>query len=247
MVGRWNWLRVVWVIALVAVGPGWGAVTLAASPLSIARQKDTALVLAIQDRPRAFAALAERATADNRVRVIVRLNTRFQTEAELSAAAQVDQHAAIRRSDKSLHAELGTTADAYEGLERLPFVIASVNAEGLARLSRSAHVAGVEEDVPDPGHTNSFSRFTLKSVSGYKIAKRLYGGPELEDQPYVFEPRPFSGSETLTLEEDEEKVYYLITIHFTVEYQEYEDGLPSGSQFTWEAMASPVTIHLERQ
>ncbi len=104
-----------------------------------------------------------------------------------------------------------------------------------------------QKDVPDPGHTNSFSRFTLKSVSGYKIAKRLYGGPELEDQPYVFEPRPFSGSETLTLEEDEEKVYYLITIHFTVEYQEYEDGLPSGSPFTWEAMASPVTIHLERQ
>ena len=104
-----------------------------------------------------------------------------------------------------------------------------------------------QKDVPDPGHTNSFSRFTLKSVSGYKIAKRLYGGPELEDQPYVFEPRPFSGSETLTLEEDEEKVYYLISIHFAVEYQRFKDGAPSGSPFTWEALTSPVTIHLERE
>ncbi len=150
MVGRWNGLRVIWVVALLALGPGWGSITLAATPLSVARQKDPALVLAIQHRPRAFAALAERATADNRVRVIVRLNTRFQAEAELSAAAQIDQHAAIRRADEALRSQLGVTADAYEGLERLPYVIVSVNAEGLARLSRSAQVAGVEEDLPEP-------------------------------------------------------------------------------------------------
>ena len=106
---------------------------------------------------------------------------------------------------------------------------------------------GVQKDVPDPGHTNTFSRFTLKSVSGYQISKRLYGGPELEDQPYVFEPRPFSGSETLTLEEGEEKVYYIVSIHFTVEYQWCENGIPSGTPFTWETMASPVSIHLERE
>ncbi len=106
---------------------------------------------------------------------------------------------------------------------------------------------GLQKDVPDPGNTNSFSRFTLKSVSGYKISKRIYGGPDLEDQPYVFEPRPFSGTETLTLEEGEEKVYYMVSIHFTVEYQWCENGVPSGSPFTWETMTSPVSIHLQRE
>lgn len=104
------------------------------------------------------------------------------------------------------------------------------------------------KDVNVPGAPlGDFWRFTFKSVSGYKICKRLYNGPKWEDQPYVFTNRPFSGTETLTLEEGEEHVFYGISIDYLFEEQDFVGGVSAGSPFTWEILTEPVFIHLERE
>ena len=111
----------------------------------------------------------------------------------------------------------------------------------------AVRTGGSYHDHFEPGKTNDFTRITYKSTSGYKLFKRAYGGPELEDQPYVFEPRAFSGTGTLALEADEEHVYYGISIHFTVELQVYKDGAAVGAPKPIESNTTPVFIHIQRQ
>jgi|GEM_PF-1203437 hypothetical protein len=115
-------------------------------------------------------------------------------------------------------------------------------------LHFSANQTGAtSQDVMEPGTTNRFTRFIFKSKDGYRIYKRLYNGPALEDQPYVFEPRPFSGAETLTLEADEDNVYFGVSVLFTVECQDFRDGFPIGSPFTFDLWTSPMVFHVKRE
>ncbi len=111
----------------------------------------------------------------------------------------------------------------------------------------ATHTGPSSKDVFDVGTTNSFTRFTLKSMDGYQIFKRLYNGPTPEEQPYVFEPRPFSGYERLALEADEDSVYFGVSVLFTVEWQYYRDGAPSGSPFTYATWTTPMAIHVQRE
>ncbi len=111
----------------------------------------------------------------------------------------------------------------------------------------AVRTGGSYHDHFEPGRTNDFTRITYKSTSGYKLFKRVYNGPELEDQPYVFEPRAFSGTGTLALEADEEHVYYGISVHFTVELQTYKNGAAVGAPSTIESNTTPVFMHIQRQ
>jgi Dockerin type I domain/FG-GAP-like repeat len=120
----------------------------------------------------------------------------------------------------------------------------------LVPLNFSALQSGAPyKDVYAPGSTTSHTRFTFKAMRGYEISKRISGATAaLEDHPYVFEPRPFSGSEILVLNEDEEHVYYIISIRFDIEVQDYDSGFPTGTiLFINNSMTTPLTVHLERE
>ena len=102
-------------------------------------------------------------------------------------------------------------------------------------------------DVYAPGSNVRFSRFTRKSALGYQLSKRIYGGPELEQQPYVFAPRPFSGGETLWLDADEDHVNFAVSIRFLVEEQAYEGEWPVGTPYAFESHTTALFIHLKRE
>ena len=102
-------------------------------------------------------------------------------------------------------------------------------------------------DIYAAGTTNSFTRITLKSQDGYQLSKRLWLGPSLEEQPYVFEPRSFSGSEVLYLDADEQHVYYNIFILFTVYTQQYHNGAPTGTPTPIDTFSSAVSVSFMRK
>jgi hypothetical protein len=103
------------------------------------------------------------------------------------------------------------------------------------------------KDVYNIGTTNSFTRFTYKSRNGYQISKRLVLGDTLDLQPYVFAPRNFSGSETLELSADENKVYYNIMVKYSYDTENYDNGVSLGSVRHWSGWANVLTVFLERK
>ncbi len=152
MVPFWQWIRITLGLAVLAGGLGL-AQDGAAQGTARLIHKDNSLILARVGRARTFAELALQVAATERVRVIVRLNLGFRSEADLSAAQQVNQQIAIDSTARTLRAELdavpGASIDGFESLDRLPFAILTVDAAGLRALQNSLHVAGIQEDVPE--------------------------------------------------------------------------------------------------
>ncbi len=116
-----------------------------------------------------------------------------------------------------------------------------------ASLFVNTRVVTPSDELFDPGSTVSSTRFTLKSLNGQTYSKRRYLGTELEDQPLVFEGEHLSNGETLTLDEDEDHVYFGITLHYTLEIQNYRYGEPSGTPWEFDLHTTPLFVHLERK
>ncbi|MBL8093734.1 MAG: S8 family serine peptidase [Anaerolineales bacterium] len=144
-----QWVRWSLAVALLLTGLGFTPPASAADGAPRVVRKDASLAASRAERARAFAGLGTRLQEQDRVRVIVRLNTGFAPEADLSAAQGLDQRAAIGTAADGLQAELGAAAPDFEALDRLPFAILTVDAQGLAQLQASRFVAGIQEDTLD--------------------------------------------------------------------------------------------------
>lgn len=141
-------VRLVLAALLFLSGLGFSSGT-ARARAGVAR-KDQSIVQARRERAAAFAALRKRLQdGGGQVRVIVRLNTDFTPEADLPAMEALDQRTAIDRAAGSLEAELGTAAEAFESLDRLPIAILVADAQALTVLQNSPRVLSIQEDVPE--------------------------------------------------------------------------------------------------
>lgn len=144
----WLGIRLLFVAALTSYLFGWATIPAPTRAATRVAHKESGLILARQERARAFAALGNRLQDTDRIRVIVRLNTGFSPEAGLDNAQALDQRAAIAQAADGLRGELGAAAgDDFRSLDRLPFAILSVDAQGLTRLQNSPRVAGIQEDA----------------------------------------------------------------------------------------------------
>ncbi len=144
----WLGIRMLFVTALAFSWFGWASAPAPTRAATRVAHKDAGLILARQERASAFAALTSRLQDATRIRVIVRLNTGFSPEAGLEASQALDQRAAIAQAADGLRSELGAAAGSdYRSLDRLPFAILSVDAQGLALLQDSPRVAGIQEDA----------------------------------------------------------------------------------------------------
>ncbi len=141
-------VRLVLAALLFLSGLGFSSGT-ARARAGVAR-KDQSIVQARRERAAAFAALRKRLQeGGGQVRVIVQLNTAFTPEADLPAMEALDQRTAIDRAAGSLEAELGTAAEAFESLDRLPIAILVADAQVLTVLQNSPRVLSIQEDVPE--------------------------------------------------------------------------------------------------
>lgn len=98
-----------------------------------------------------FDALMRKAREAGSVAVVVRLCVPYRPEGELSDEAARLQHAAIKRAQDALLAELRRTrVGAVKRFEFTPFIALTADIEVLRRLRTSRFVADVTEDGAVP-------------------------------------------------------------------------------------------------
>ena len=114
------------------------------------------------------------------------------------------------------------------------------------RLTFTATLQSTQYDMPTGG--SAFTRYSVSGVSGYKMTKRRRLGPSLDQQPIIFEDRPFTSGMELELAEDEEDVYYLINVVFDLTMQDYVGpGNPWGNPTTFTIFSTPLLLNLNRR
>ncbi|HRF48717.1 MAG TPA: S8 family serine peptidase [Anaerolineales bacterium] len=141
--------RVLLAVVLMFSGLRWLPTRTAHGAIGRLSHKEASLALARRARANAFAAISIDLASSETVRVIVRLNTRYVSEAGLSSTQADAQQARLGSTAEALRLEIGADVDHFRGLTHLPYAIAVVDAGGLARLAASSRVAGVQADRPD--------------------------------------------------------------------------------------------------
>lgn len=150
-----QWWNRVWVVmAVIGLMAGLRPPLTVSGESARSVHKDPIQSIMRHERRQAFATLSRRILTTEPLRVIVRLTTIFRPVAGLSMSQQLDQQADIGAVAQDLRRELidtpGAVVENYESLGHLPYVIMSVDADGLRVLQSSWRVAGIQEDVADP-------------------------------------------------------------------------------------------------
>ncbi|HEX8249026.1 MAG TPA: S8 family serine peptidase [Pyrinomonadaceae bacterium] len=104
--------------------------------------------VSVRDTPATkFEELIEKAGRNGSVRVIIGLRADFQTDGELSLAAQNRQRSEIKRAQNAFLADLsGYNVGGIKRFEFIPFVAAEVNAAALEKIKASPLIVSIHED-----------------------------------------------------------------------------------------------------